>query len=214
MKKTTLLLVIISLLGLKSIAQTVTTEYYDRYLYSLKPEKRSYYKKTTKIVNGDKYEEIIKRKDNSLYASYKNGEPFGIWKVDDRVFDFNFEMNYIDTSCTTTNPNFKHWLNDDESISYIAPKTIDGEGALQAIGKNVFYPRSAEKKGLEGRVVSRFTISSTGKIENICILESAGFEFDKEVCRLLRLMDVTAPSVNNKPISICVTLPINFSLPE
>lgn len=214
MTKTTLLLFALILWGWEGIAQTVTTTYYNRYFSDQTTEQKAYFIKTTKIVGEDKYEEIIRKKDHSVYASYKNGEPIGIWKVDGRLFDFNFEMNYTDTVCRNTNPEFKNWMSDEESIHYASPKTVGGESPMAEVSKNLVYPRSAERKGEEGRVVARFTVSATGSIEHLCILKSAGFEFDKEVCRMIREMKLTAATVNKVPVSICVTMPVSFSLPE
>ena len=67
------------------------------------------------------------------------------------------------------------------------PTFPGGEAELMKfIRENLKYPLSAQKEGIQGRVILRFVVSKTGSIENITILRSLDPACDEEAIRLIK----------------------------
>ena len=86
---------------------------------------------------------------------------------------------------------------------------------MKFIRENIQYPDSANKYGIQGRVILRFVVTETGTIENITVLRSLDPACDKEAIRLLKSMPKWIPGKQNDEIvSVYYTLPIAFSYEE
>ncbi|MEO9533963.1 MAG: M56 family metallopeptidase [Crocinitomicaceae bacterium] len=94
------------------------------------------------------------------------------------------------------------------------PEFKGGQEALFAyIGKNVKYPESAEKNGVEGTVHVEFTVLADGKIENANIKKGAATELDAEALRVVKGMPNWNPGKKDgKPVKTQMVLPITFKL--
>ena len=74
------------------------------------------------------------------------------------------------------------------------------------------YPPSAKRRGREGVVLLRLSISETGHLSQIEVLEDPGFGFAEAAQEAVRNSSFTPAHYNGKPIAIRATLPIRFTL--
>ena len=94
------------------------------------------------------------------------------------------------------------------------PTFPGGEAELMKfIRENLKYPLSAQKEGIQGRVILRFVVSKTGTIENITILRSLEPACDEEAIRLIKSMPRWIPGKQNgNAVPVYYTLPVVFKL--
>lgn len=75
------------------------------------------------------------------------------------------------------------------------------------------YPADMRAYNIEGSSTVSFTLTKSGTIKDIVILESLGVEFDYEINRVLSSLNKIPPvKVNGKAISQKVVIPIQFEL--
>ena len=97
------------------------------------------------------------------------------------------------------------------------PSFPGGKYALQRfLNSNINYPEEAEKNGITGSVVCKFTVESDGSITNVQISHSVHPLLDKEAVRVVSSMPKWNPGKKNgKPVSDQYnTLSIPFQLEE
>jgi len=81
------------------------------------------------------------------------------------------------------------------------------------ISKRQQYPAVARKNKVEGRVVVQFIISPEGVPGQFEIIESLGYGCDEAVLQTCKAMNRWQPGLlNNKTVSVQVTLPVIFKL--
>ena len=93
----------------------------------------------------------------------------------------------------------------------LSPVFPGGEGKLLSfISENLHYPDSAEC--VEGKVIVRFTIDKTGKVQNPEIVRSKLPEpFNQEALRVVRLLPKFVPGKYlGEPIDMLYVVPITF----
>jgi periplasmic protein TonB len=96
-------------------------------------------------------------------------------------------------------------------FSEVMPEFIDGD--IQAfIAKNVVYPKDAQKKGIQGKVMARFVIEKDGSTSNIEIVKGIGYGCDEEVERVVKLMKFTPAMQKGKAVRVRIAIPVNFKL--
>ena len=91
-----------------------------------------------------------------------------------------------------------------------------GNGALNKwLSSNIRYPESAQKQGVQGRVVVKFIVEKDGSVSNVEVVKSASPELDAEAVRVIKAMPNWTPGKNNgKLIRVYFTLPITFTLQD
>ena len=84
---------------------------------------------------------------------------------------------------------------------------------LQYLAMNIRYPKEGMEGNIEGRVVIKFVVSKTGKVENPEVIRSVSPELDAEAIRVVNSLPAWTPGkVNGKPVACYYTLPIAFKL--
>ena len=84
---------------------------------------------------------------------------------------------------------------------------------MQYLAQRIQYPLVAVKKGIQGRVICRFIITSTGEIKDIEVLRGVEASLDREAVRVLRSMPKWIPGKQGgKAVNVYYTLPISFRL--
>jgi protein TonB len=79
--------------------------------------------------------------------------------------------------------------------------------------KTLRYPEKARKHNIEGRVIVRFAINESGKIENADLMRSVSKELDEEALRVINAMPPWQPGLqDDKPVAVYFSLPITFML--
>jgi TonB family protein len=94
------------------------------------------------------------------------------------------------------------------------PKFPGGDKALlQYLAESVKYPIAAHSEGVQGRVIVRFTVSDSGKVENAEIISPLHPHCDAEVRRIVEAMPAWTPGKEKgKPVNVYYTLPVVFRL--
>ena len=91
---------------------------------------------------------------------------------------------------------------------------VGGNDALHYfLASNLNYPPKAFEDELEGTVIVRFTVSTTGKIEAVRTVATVSKELDDEAKRVIRNSPKWLPAkFNGVPIESTYTIPIVFDL--
>jgi len=94
------------------------------------------------------------------------------------------------------------------------PQFPGGETALlNYINQNVKYPDEAMKNNEQGKVIVRFVINVTGKVEKVEISRGVSASIDKEALRVVNsLPDFTPGEIKGKKVAVWYILPISFKL--
>ncbi len=84
---------------------------------------------------------------------------------------------------------------------------------LNFISRNIKYPVSAFRNGIQGKVILRFVVSKTGKVVRVEVIRSLSPECDKEAIRVIELLpDFIPGKLNGENVSVWYTMPITFKL--
>ncbi|MDE5750231.1 MAG: M56 family metallopeptidase [Duncaniella sp.] len=113
------------------------------------------------------------------------------------------------------------------------PETIQGDdapmdlveqmpeypGGLQALmkflGEYIVYPEAAKNANIEGRVVVRFVVDKTGKVNSPTVIKSVSPELDQAAIDVVSKMPAFSPGyTDGNPVSVYYVLPIQFSLSD
>ena len=87
------------------------------------------------------------------------------------------------------------------------------EALMKFISENVKYPKEAEEKGLQGRVVVRYIIEKDGSISEVEIAKSVNEYLDAEAVRVVNAMPKWKPGKQKgENVRVKYTLPISFRL--
>jgi TonB family protein len=98
----------------------------------------------------------------------------------------------------------------------LPPVFPGGEKALmQYLSENTKYPESAQKDSIQGRVVVRFIVSHTGKVENVEVVRSLNPACDAEAIRVVEAIPDWIPGKQNgEAVDVYYTLPILYKLQD
>jgi len=87
------------------------------------------------------------------------------------------------------------------------------EGLVKDVSKNIKYPPSARKQGIQGKVLVTFIVEKDGTIEKIEIIKSADPTLDEEAIRLIGKLKPWVPGIkNDQAVAVPFIYPINFQL--
>ncbi len=94
------------------------------------------------------------------------------------------------------------------------PMFPDGDKALlEYLSKNVRYPEEAKAAGTEGRVIIRFIVTRTGRVEGVSVLKGVDPVLDAEAARLVgTLPDFMPGKQGGKAVDVWYMVPVTFSL--
>ena len=121
----------------------------------------------------------------------------------------------LTTAIQNTNPTTQQ--SDDKKIYTVVesmPQFPGGEKALlEYISLHLRYPADAHKNGVQGRIIVRFTVNESGKVENAVILRGVYPSIDAEGLKVASsLPDFIPGEQNGKKVAVYYTLPILFKL--
>jgi len=91
-------------------------------------------------------------------------------------------------------------------------KRIDG--GLEALYENLEYPTLAQKAGIEGRVLLKFTIDESGEVQNPRVIETPHRILGEASVEALQQISFEPAESGGAPTTAEMTLPITFKLPE
>ncbi|PWT96091.1 MAG: hypothetical protein C5B52_16415 [Bacteroidetes bacterium] len=80
---------------------------------------------------------------------------------------------------------------------------------------NLYYPREALTKGIEGMVSLEFVIGKDGRLKSINIISSPSDLLSEEVVRLLKSVPKWAPAIShNRPVDFVYEFNVPFRIPD
>jgi protein TonB len=86
-------------------------------------------------------------------------------------------------------------------------------GLASFLKQNLEYPDAAATKGISGQVILDFVVETDGRLSDIRVTRSAGFGFDEEAVRVLKLAPAWQPgSQNGQPVRVRYSIPVNFRI--
>ncbi|MBQ8152777.1 MAG: TonB family protein [Prevotella sp.] len=84
---------------------------------------------------------------------------------------------------------------------------------MKWLTKNLRYPKIAQVRKTEGKVIANFYVEKDGSITGLKVVQSLSRECDREALRVLGMMPNWQPGVQNgKPCRTKVSIPIVFKL--
>lgn len=87
------------------------------------------------------------------------------------------------------------------------------EAMMNFIRKNMRYPASARRMGVDGTVYVSFVVSKDGNISDVKTIRGISADCDQEAMRVVSMMPPWKPGKQNgKPVFVRFVLPIKFQL--
>jgi TonB family protein len=87
------------------------------------------------------------------------------------------------------------------------------EALFNYIGRNLHYPDSAKAKGIQGKVVVRFSVTDKGNVTGHEVIQSVTPELDAEAMRVIKTLTRFEPGyIDGKTVSVYYEVPISFVL--
>jgi len=84
---------------------------------------------------------------------------------------------------------------------------------MKHVIKNLRYPRKAQEKGIQGRVIVKFVVQKDGSIGDISILRGVNDELNQEAIRIVKHLPKIQPAkVDGENVKVSTMLPITFKL--
>ena len=91
------------------------------------------------------------------------------------------------------------------------PKLI---GGLIELHRQVRYPREAQRRGIEGRVVASVIVDEEGRVQSSRILEGIGGGCDEEALRVIKKARFEPAMLDGKPVKAQQAVWIRFNLED
>lgn len=106
-------------------------------------------------------------------------------------------------------------VHDFRSIEVMPEPDGGAAGWAKFLQKNLRFPPAAQEQGVSGKVFLSFVVEKNGQLSNIQVSRSAGFGFDEEAIRVLKLAKPWKPGIQNgQPVRVAYSIPFNFQLSE
>jgi TonB family protein len=81
------------------------------------------------------------------------------------------------------------------------------------LSDRIDYPKEAEKRGIEGKIIIEFTVEKDGKIKSPRVVKGIGFGCDEEAVKALKASPAWKPGVRKgQPSNYKMTVPFLFKL--
>jgi len=108
-------------------------------------------------------------------------------------------------------------VEDENKIFMVVEQQPEFEGGYEAmmnfIRKNMRYPASARRMGIDGTVYVSFVVGKDGSIADVKVLRGISADCDKEAVRVVQMMPPWKPGKQNgKNVFVRFNLPIKFKL--
>jgi protein TonB len=108
-------------------------------------------------------------------------------------------------------------VEDDNQIFTVVEQQPEFQGGYEAmmnfIRKNMRYPASARRMGVDGTVYVQFVVGKDGTISEVKTIRGISADCDKEAERVVNMMpNWKAGKQNGKPVFVRFVLPIRFKL--
>lgn len=162
------------------------------------------------------YIEEIRTNEEKGSGPVENGKKHGLWTGKYR-YGFSiikFEETYYNGELAIG----KSQSTGDKSITYkkinVPPEYKGGIVKFyKFVSKNIKYPKSARRNGIQGRVYVQFVVDKEGKTTDVLIRQGIDPECDQQALKVVEAADHFQPGlVRGRPVKIRMMMPIIFSL--
>ena len=86
---------------------------------------------------------------------------------------------------------------------------------MRYLARNIKYPKDAQQKGIQGKLIVQFVVNKLGKVENAKVLRGVDPSIDQEGLRVVNTFPDWIPGEQSgKKVSVFYTLPIAFKLDD
>ncbi len=94
------------------------------------------------------------------------------------------------------------------------PSFPGGEAALyKYISEHIIYPEVAKENNIEGKVILKFCVTSTGSISQVMVLKGVDPELDAEAVRVVKTLPAFKPGKQGgQPVPVWYIMPIKFQI--
>lgn len=211
-----------------SFGQLLQTKHYKNNLTKreVAKGKAKFVETTVRNLDGSITTEVKQIKTGEIIHSqtYTGKEPTGVWKYKYKSFrdglihiddlDYTFDLDYSDNPCDDSITGVKNYWEDNDSLKYKAPKLLGGYKSItDFLLVHIIYPDEARDENIQGKVLMRLKIDTHGIIEEIVVKKGVHILLDKESVRIMRMLKLASPPMfNGKPMAVCFTMPIAYSL--
>jgi len=154
----------------------------------------------------------------AIRGQYMDGYMIGMWEFNINKPEKKHAKVFSNKDQLTTCPELSNYMNYLESLFHSVstmPKFDDGDSRnfQEHIILSMEYPTEAEKKGIEGRVLTRFKVNQFGMLTDFEILEGSHELLNKEAERVIRTSPLWSPGFSDQiPVDVQYVFPIIFQL--
>lgn len=87
------------------------------------------------------------------------------------------------------------------------------DGLIAFLAKTIQYPKEAQEKGLQGRVVCSFIVEKNGSLSDVKVIRGIDPSLDQEALRVISVMPKWTPGTQRgKTVRVKYTVPLTFTL--
>ena len=87
-------------------------------------------------------------------------------------------------------------------------------GGIKEIAKNVEYPESAKKEGVQGKVIVKAFVDKNGNVTKTMIITSLNSDCDEAAETAIKKTKFEPAQIDGKTVDAEVTIPIMFKLDD
>ena len=80
------------------------------------------------------------------------------------------------------------------------------------VNQHTIYPKKAQARKIEGKVIIQFIVEKDGKVSNIKIIRSPSIDLSNESIRVLKDIRFVPGTVSGRPTRMALQLPIDFQI--
>ncbi len=175
----------------------------------------------TNYLNGKLHGQIRLFDRNGVLAvkgQFIEGNMVGMWEFNVNNPEKKYAKAFKLSDSTKTCTDLENQMNYLKSLHHkVETMPLFNEGTSKEFSEHVvlslIYPKQAESKGIEGRVLTKFKVNQFGLLTDFEVLESDNEMFNKEAERVIRTSPLWVPGFSDQiPVEVTYVFPISFLL--
>ncbi|MDR8392079.1 energy transducer TonB [Aliifodinibius sp. S!AR15-10] len=130
--------------------------------------------------------------------------------VEDQVLDINAELQ-LDSKLEMPAPPSES-TEEEEDFFVVVEQMPELKGGLASIQKCVNYPKTAQRAGIEGRVIVQFIVNENGTVDDPQIVRGIGAGADEEAIRCVKNAEFVPGQQRGNPVRVQFSVPVIYNL--